>query len=612
MSSITRREFLRVSTLAAAGMAVAACTPATTVAPTTPPKPVDTVAAKATEVPTEAPAKWPRGDVPREQTFMYAFGDGGNVGMANPMSTGFNHQEGFALLVEPVAYYSAHGDKTYMWLAESYKFNENATELTVTFRKGIEWSDGQPCTVKDLAYGMNKLKTVSGLNRGALCNTELESTEVIDDLNLKIKLNMTDWRFFFKMTYRFDQGEESAIVPEHIYKDVADADLLTYTNFDPEKGLPVVTSPYTLYRSEASVQQFDLRPTWWAVKTGLVPKMPDIVRFITVPATTDTMVAQQIINNELDCCLDIRPLVISSLLAQTDHVTCWTGKKPPFGYVDWWPISIYFANNNPPWDNPKLHWAVAYAVDQQAVNNVGYGGAGKATNIIFPEYPKLMSYVDSIKDILDKTDPMEVNLEKSAALMTEAGYTKNADGFWADKDGVVLPADLYGMVPLFADVSPVIAEQLRKAGFKCEHKAPTDVWAAGIDGRAPMVLLGHGGSVTDPYDTFHLYNKEGILPVGQQSPNWARWCPDDWDAVVKEMNNTAMDDPKMTELFHKGMEIFYRDLPDCPLVQWFHRIPHNQTYWVNWPDETNPYINSAPWHLTANLIMMNLKSAKKT
>ncbi|MCK5732576.1 MAG: hypothetical protein KAI38_00195 [Candidatus Latescibacteria bacterium] len=50
------------------------------------------------------------------------------------------------------------------------------------------------------------------------------------------------------------------------------------------------------------------------------------------------------------------------------------------------------------------------------------------------------------------------------------------------------------------------------------------------------------------------------------------------------------------------MDIWLRELPSFPILQWYHRIPHNETYWKNWPTAQNPYINSAYWHRTWLLV----------
>jgi len=53
-----------------------------------------------------------------------------------------------------------------------------------------------------------------------------------------------------------------------------------------------------------------------------------------------------------------------------------------------------------------------------------------------------------------------------------------------------------------------------------------------------------------------------------------------------------------------------QELPSIPLVQWPHRIAHNETYWTNWPSEENPYINSAYWSRTWLLVLLNLEAVQ--
>jgi peptide/nickel transport system substrate-binding protein len=607
MSRVSRREFLRVSAVAA-GALLTACQaqPTPVVQPAAGEKSASGDAQKPAPV---REKKWPVGEIPRNRTLVYSNG-AMTPGLCSPLVTGYNHQNGHAILWEPCAYYSALGDKTFMWLAESYTYNDNATEVTIKFRKGIKWSDGTAFTAKDVATSMERLKRVDGLNRSATYKQELEVAEVVDDTTLKVKLNQTDWRFFFKsLTFRFDLGDYTAILPEHIFKDVPDEELVNFGFFDQGKAWPITTSPYGCSQATDQFTYFDLRPTWWAVETGLVEKEPDVWRLLQQPFQNDTLAAQQLINKEIDQPLDLRPLVVASLLAQSDHITTWTGKKPPFGYVDWWPISVYFNTKQKPTDNPKVRWAVSYALDRQQIVDVGWGGAGKATEVPFPEYPKLMAYIDGMRGILNNYNILQRDVDKSDQLMQEAGYKKNGDGFWADSDGNALDFDLFAGVPLFGDIAPIISEQLRRAGFKCEHRAPQDVWTAKADGRANLFLFGHGGATIDPYDTFMLYREENAAVVGEQSwGNLSRWSHPEFTALTDEMNNTAMDNPKMKELFTKAMTLWYEQLPDAPLVQWLHRIPVNTFYWSNWPNEENPYMNSALWHCTMLQVLLGLKA----
>src|SRR5262245_40713818 len=67
----------------------------------------------------------------------------------NPYAIGSNHQSGPGILYEPLAYYSAFADKEYLWLAERYTYSPDFTELTITTRAGVTWSDGVPFSAED-------------------------------------------------------------------------------------------------------------------------------------------------------------------------------------------------------------------------------------------------------------------------------------------------------------------------------------------------------------------------------------------------------------------------------------------------------------------------------
>jgi ABC-type transport system substrate-binding protein len=133
MKQFTRRDFLRLSTVAAAGTLAAAC--AKTEEPTPKPK----AAATATPVtkkdePTPEPvAVWPRGEVPRNRTLIRMFGgppaDYVDVGIGHGYA--MTHQTSLASQLEAMFYFSALGDKTYPHLAESAEYNDDATELTI-------------------------------------------------------------------------------------------------------------------------------------------------------------------------------------------------------------------------------------------------------------------------------------------------------------------------------------------------------------------------------------------------------------------------------------------------------------------------------------------------
>ncbi|GAJ12069.1 unnamed protein product, partial [marine sediment metagenome] len=90
-----------------------------------------------------------------------------------------------------------------------------------------------------------------------------------------------------------------------------------------------------------------------------------------------------------------------------------------------------------------------------------------------------------------------------------------------------------------------------------------------------------------------------------------RWHNDEFDRLVDDMAVTSMAElAKLKELTHDVMEIWLDELPDIQVVEWYHRIPMNTTYWTNWPTEDNMYVNGAFWHLTFGMILNELEPAQ--
>ena len=162
--------------------------------------------------------------------------------------------------------------------------------------------------------------TVEGVKTPGSFPSEVDKVEAVDDVTLKITLNQTDWRFFFKdLTQRFDLGDDDAIVPPQMFEGVADADLINVSTYDVAKGWPISTGPYGVGESNDQYTNYDLRPSWWAVDTGFVQEYPAPWRINYIAFTNNTTSAQMLINKEVDHTLDLRPFVVASTLAQGDH-----------------------------------------------------------------------------------------------------------------------------------------------------------------------------------------------------------------------------------------------------------------------------------------------------
>ncbi|MCY3832511.1 MAG: ABC transporter substrate-binding protein, partial [Chloroflexi bacterium] len=74
-------------------------------------------------------------------------------------------------------------------IVTSWEWNDEATELTVNFRQGVKWSDGDPMTVDDYLFWWNDMVLDEDVPVNAPFGTtvrgELMSVEKVDDYTLQ-------------------------------------------------------------------------------------------------------------------------------------------------------------------------------------------------------------------------------------------------------------------------------------------------------------------------------------------------------------------------------------------------------------------------------------------
>ncbi|HEY0421670.1 MAG TPA: ABC transporter substrate-binding protein [Acetobacteraceae bacterium] len=523
----------------------------------------------------------------------------------NPYSLGSNHQNGPNLIYEPLAYYSAFADKTYMWLAENYKFSDDFMELRINTRRGVNWSDGTPFSAEDVAYTLNTLRDLGPKVRwGIDVNQAVKSAEAVDTNTVLVQFKIPSPRFFFFMTYKYDIGVY--IVPKHIFEG---QDWTTFKHFDIAKGHPVTTGPWKVAIASPQQKVFDRREAWWAAERKLAP-MPAVERNIWLPFAGEQQTAQALITNQLDAGTGMQPATFPTIFRQNPKITTHSGQKEPFGYMDWWPISLYVNNERPPFDDKDVRWALSHYINREQLIDVAYLGACTTSSLPMPDYPALKPYFEAVKDLLAKHNTLAFDPKKGDALLAGRGYKKGSDGIWADAQGKKLSLDIIGFGASGAGMGPVLSEMLKRNGVDSSMALPPDFDDRFQKGQYTGAIYGHGGSVAEPYNTLKLYQSASVAVPGGHQVNFARWKNPEYDKLVDQMFGVSPTDvPKLAEIWRKAMEIWLPDLPDIQLVQNYHRIPMNTTYWKNWPTADNAYVNGAHWHLTFPMVLWNLQPA---
>ncbi len=547
---------------------------------------------------------------PRNRTMILVWG--GREGrwvdfeLWNPYSIGSNHQNGPNLMYEPLAFYSAFADKMHMWLAEAYEFSPDYRKLTIKTRQGITWSDGKPFSAEDVAFTLNSLRDLGPKVRwGIDVQQAVEKATATDANTVVVDFKIPSPRFFMFMSYKYDIGVY--IVPKHIFEG---QDWASFKHFDIARGLPVTTGPWRVVAASPQQKVFDRADKWWAAERGMAP-MPQVLRNIWLPNAGEQQTAQLLITNQVDAGTGMQPATFPTVFRQNPKITTHSGQKPPFGYRDWWPIALYVNNERPPFDDKDVRWAISHYVDRQQIIDVGYLGASEVSPLPMPDYAPLQPYKDHIKDLLQKHDTLAFDRRKGDALLTAKGFRKGSDGIWA-RNGQKLSLDIIGFGSTGPSIGPVLVELLKRAGVDASISLPPDFDDRFQKGQYTGAIYGHGGSVSEPYNTLKLYQSASVAVPGGHQVNFARWKNAEYDKIVDEMFMVPpTNQAKLKELFRKAMEIWLPELPDIQIVQLHHRIPMNTTHWTNWPTADNAadpfHVNGAHWHLTFPMVLWNLR-----
>lgn len=492
------------------------------------------------------------------------------------------------------------------WLAEGSQYNDDFTELVITLRNGIEWSDGQPFTANDVVFCIKTLMATKTLNFSGDLNIYIANAEVVDNQTVKLTFNNPSPRFQFDYLVFWADFGIPFIMAEHVWKDQADPG--TFTNYDAEKGWPLVTGPYKLVGTTVEQKIWDARKDWWAAKVGF-QQVPKVERQIYLPGMNEITMAQMCINNEIDMAFSMTPTNMQLIQSQNPKFITHC-PRPPFGFTDWWPVGLGWNDMVAPFDDPEIRWAQSFVINRDEIVKFAFSGANEVGfPMPFPHYGALQPYFDQIKDLTDKYPATEYNLDKSAEIMTRKGYTKNADGLWADSSGATIKVNLvtFPQHPSCTPCAPIVSEQLRRGGFDASFQLPADFIQQLQTGTATAFIWGHGGSVKDPHKTLDQYHSRFALPTGTSTYPFYRWVNKDFDALVDQMGVLPFNDPGLDPLWRQAAEIWLKELPDTQLVQTVIQLPMNTTYWMGWPSCDDEYVHEGFWHRSAMLMWVKLQ-----
>lgn len=371
-------------------------------------------------------------------------------------------------------------------LAERWEWNEDGTELTLYFRKGLKWSDGVPFTVDDVIFWWEAIETDPNVT--AAIHLEWQSLEElvkVDDSTIALRFSEpnglaetvglafhgTQWPLGFE---RF-----GFYAPKHYleqfhpaYNEEATYDLFQEKVFDYNVERPVMTAwKITQYDPGATLMIAERNPYYWAVdiEGNQLPYI-DYVYFHLVEDVAG--VNAMGIAGELDMQarainLADYPVYMQNAEANGYHMLLWPQAMAS--------NATLFINQSYPdpkyrelFQNFDFRRALSLAIDRNAVNEIAFLGQGvPRTQTVVPASPYYQPELESLN--------AEYDPATAEALLDGIGLTKGSDGFRTFPDGseLLIVIETSGTGAGELDTYELVTEWWNAIGVKTELRQET-------------------------------------------------------------------------------------------------------------------------------------------
>ena len=385
-------------------------------------------------------------------------------------------------------------------MVKSWTQSPDKLTYTLVLRDGLKWHDGQPVTAEDCVASIKRWGETDTMGQKLMAYTASLTAPDARTIRLQLKspyglvldsLGKPSSNVPFMMPRRIaEQPAKKALGPA----DQIGSGPFKFVQADYQPGVKAVyvKNPDYVPRSE--------KPSWSA--GGKVVKV-DRVEWVTMPDHQTAVNA--LIAGEIDY-MESPPHDLYSLLENAQGVKMHVINKLGSQGM------LRFNHLHPPFDNPKIRQAVAYAVNQEDYMKAWISDSRYRRTCFAMFICDTPLATDAGSDGL-----MRGNIEKAKQLLKEAGYNGTP---------IVLmhPTD----VATIATYPLVTAQAMRKAGFKVDVQAMD--WQTLVGRRAKQEPPSQGG-----WNIFHTnwVAHDVMNPIGNAGVNtrgakggWFGWPED--------------------------------------------------------------------------------------
>ncbi|MBR4785099.1 MAG: ABC transporter substrate-binding protein [Fibrobacter sp.] len=535
-------------------------------------------------------------EYPRSETLYIGGFDWAPPSTFNPLDydPNFPIDGNVRLMYETLVTYNQITDKLEPMLADS--FIKTDSSITVHLDEKAKWNNGTPVTVDDVIFTFHVDSILPTPRHG---NWQYLSSVKADGNNNIV--------FNFASNNRnpliiLNAIAETSILPKAVFEPIIAAarEGQTY-NFAKvmefkNDSMPVVSGPYNLKAFSPDKIVLERNDNYWgnANHGGKQPAPKYIIHSLYNG------------NNHFNSAMTKGYLDVSSIFLPQiwnkakDGIRAWSREEP---YHLPGSITTLIINQQvEPFTDPAFRRALAHSVNFEKIKsraNSNYTPAIQA-GFILPFGPEARFFNKEDADKYGYT----YNTEKAKEILTEAGYTWNADGKLLDKQGnPVRPISIecpQGWTD-WEDAIKVIVESFGEVGITAEQNfVDYSEWDKNLRHCTfdlAMKTQTAELSAATPWTRFdQVMGSVALKPVGEDAfSNQGRFKNDAANLLLAKIP-TITSEEELTNAYRELNKIFMETIPVLPVMyrptQYYQ---FSTKHWTNFPTEENPY--APPQHL---------------